>query len=367
MTDPSPARPFGTGPLFEPMTLARGPAWPHRIALAPLTNLQSGADGVLSDDEFTWLTKRAEGGFALVMTCAAHVQAVGQGFPGQLGVWDDRHLPGLARLAAAIRAHGSVSSVQLHHAGMRSPAGLIGTTPVGASDTEGARGLSTAEVEQLRDDFIAGAVRARAAGFDGVEVHGAHGYILTQFLAAETNRRTDGYGGDAAGRQRLLREILTGIRAACGPDFQLGLRLSPERFGVDFAEARALAGAVMAEGLVDYLDMSLWNFRKPPQDPAFAGRSLIDWFTDLPRGHARLGLAGAVRSAADARACLEAGADFVMAGRAAILHHDLPRRIAADPDFVPRDLPVPAAVLAGEGLGPAFVSYMATWPGFVAA
>jgi 2,4-dienoyl-CoA reductase-like NADH-dependent reductase (Old Yellow Enzyme family) len=355
-----------SSPLFQPLSLAHGPDWPHRIALAPLTNQQSHADGTLSDDEFTWLTRRATGGFALVMTCAAHVQAVGQGFSGQLGCFGDQHLPGLTRLAGAIRAAGAVSSVQLHHAGMRSPADLIGTQPVSASDAEGARGLTTDEVIQLRDDFIAAAVRAQAAGFDGVEVHGAHGYILTQFLSADTNRRADGWGGDYRGRTRLVREILAGIRTACGAAFQIGLRLSPERFGIDFGEARQLAGEVMGEGLVDYLDMSLWNWRKPPQDPAFAGRTLLEWFTEIPRGTARLGLAGQVRSGADAYACIAAGADFVMAGRAAILHHDLPRRIRANPDFEPRPLPVPTATLAEEGLGPTFIHYMRNWQGFVA-
>jgi len=87
-----------------PLILPRGPAMPNRLMLAPLTNLQSHADGTLSDDEFTWLTKRAEGGFGLTMTCAAHIQAIGQGFPGQLGIFSDDHLPGLTRLAAALNA-----------------------------------------------------------------------------------------------------------------------------------------------------------------------------------------------------------------------------------------------------------------------
>ena len=87
--------------------------------LAPLTNLQSHADGTLSDDELRWLSMRAEGGYGLTMTCAAHVHARGQGFPGQLGCFSEAHIEGLTRLADAIRGHGSVSSLQLHHAGMR--------------------------------------------------------------------------------------------------------------------------------------------------------------------------------------------------------------------------------------------------------
>src|SRR5579862_4241522 len=95
--------------LFEPMTFVRGPAMKNRFMLAPLTNLQSHPDGTLSDDEFRWLTMRAVGGFGLTMTCAAHVQRIGQGFPGQLGVFSDDHIPGLTRLAKAIKDAGSLS------------------------------------------------------------------------------------------------------------------------------------------------------------------------------------------------------------------------------------------------------------------
>ncbi len=107
--------------LFEPMSLAHGPAMKNRFMLAPLTNQQSHADGRLSDEEFRWLTMRAEGGFGLTMTCAAHVQAKGQGFAGQLGIFGDEHVTGLTRLAATIKKYGSVASAQLHHAGNRAP------------------------------------------------------------------------------------------------------------------------------------------------------------------------------------------------------------------------------------------------------
>mgnify|MGYP000019237360 CR=1 FL=1 len=138
--------------VFAELPLANGPAWKNRFMLAPLTNTQSHPDGVLSDAEFNWLTLRAKGGFGLTMTCAAHVQAVGQGFPGQLGAFDDKHLPGLTCLASALRANGSVSSLQIHHAGNRSPKELVGT-PVCPSDDPktGARGLTLAEVHDLRD------------------------------------------------------------------------------------------------------------------------------------------------------------------------------------------------------------------------
>jgi len=354
--------------LLEPLAFARGPAMKNRFMLAPLTNSQSHADGRLSDDEFEWLSWRAEGGFGLVMTCAAHVQGVGQGFPGQLGVFSDDHLPGLTCLADAIRARGAVSSVQLHHAGIRSPADLIGEQPRGPSDDAetGARALSDGEVEGLIEDFVVAAMRAEKAGFDGVELHGAHGYILCAFLSPETNRRTDRWGGSPENRARIVLEIIAGVRARTGPDFQLGLRLSPERFGLRLAEQRELARRVLASGDLDFLDMSLWSTFKPPVEEAFAGKPLIDWFADLPRGGTRLGVAGKLLNAADCRQALAHGADMAILGRAAVLHHDFPERVAAEPDFRAVSLPVTRDYLKRERLGPAFIDYMSGWKGFVA-
>ena len=354
--------------LFAPLTFDRGPSWKNRFMLAPLTNCQSHADGSLSDEEFRWLTMRATGGFGLVMTCAAHVQAQGQGFPGQLGIYSDSLLPGLTRLAKTIRSEGAVSAVQLHHAGLRSPAELIGHAPVGPSeDAEtGARVLETDEVEQLTEDFIAAAQRAERAGFDGVEIHGAHGYIVCAFLSPQTNRREDRYGGSTENRARLLHDIIDGVRARCRPDFQLGVRLSPERFGLITADMRALAEELMTGGKLDYLDMSLWDAFKAPIDPAFGDRPLIDCFADLPRGTTRLGVAGKIMSGEDARRVLAHGVDFTVVGRAAVLHHDFPKRIAADPEFEPIARPVSRAHLRREGLSPVFVDYMDQWKGFVA-
>ncbi|MFI4976814.1 MAG: NADH:flavin oxidoreductase [Caulobacterales bacterium] len=353
--------------LFEPLTFARGPAMRNRFMLAPLTNTQSHADGTISVDEHNWLTYRAEGGFGLVMTCAAHVQRVGQGFPGQLGVFSDVHLPGLARLAAAIKAGGAVSSVQLHHAGIRSPAALIGEQPRGPSeDAEtGSRALTTGEVEELSEDFIAAAVRAEKAGFDGVELHGAHGYILCAFLSPETNRRTDRYGGSAENRARIVFDIIAGVRRRTRPDFQLGIRISPERFGLRFAEQLELARRLLGSGDLDFVDMSLWDVFKAPVEQDFAAKPLIDWFAELPRGKTRLGVAGKLMSGADVRRVLEHGADFPILGRAAILHHDFPKRVAADPDFRAVSLPVTREYLRNQRLGPAFVEYMNGWKGFV--
>lgn len=352
---------------FDALTFSRGPAMPNRMMLAPLTNLQSHPDGRLSDDEFRWLTFRSRGGFGAVMTCAAHVQARGQGFPGQLGIFGDQHLEGLCRLAKAIRDDGSVALAQLHHAGMRSPADLIGEQPVCPSDDAetGARALTTREVEQLVEDFVAAAVRAERAGFDGVEIHGAHGYVLCQFLSAEINRRSDRYGGDLEHRSRVLFDIVEGVRERCRPDFIVGVRLTAERFGIELTEAVAVARRLCAEGRIDFLDMSLWDVFKEPAEEAHRGRSLLSYFTSIERGPVRLGVAGKIMSGDAVRHCLAEGVDFVLLGRAGILHHDFPKRLREDPDFKAVSTPVTADYLREQGLGEKFIGYMSGWQGFV--
>ena len=204
--------------LNEKITFLSGHQMKNRFMLAPLTNTQSHEDGVLSDDEYYWLTKRAQGGFGITMSCASHVQDVGKGFPGQLGVFDDKHIKGLTKLTTEIKEHDSLAIAQLHHAGMRSPEELIDTQPVCPSDDSntGARALTFDEVIQLRNDFISAAVRAQKSGYQGVEIHGAHGYILSQFLSSDINRRMDDYGGSIENRSRIIFEIVDGVRNECG-------------------------------------------------------------------------------------------------------------------------------------------------------
>lgn len=353
-------------PAFEPLGFARGASMHNRLALAPLTNLQSHDDGTITTDELEFLRRRAHAGFGMVMTCGATVSLLGKGYPRQLGIHDDRHLPGLTQLAEVIRASGALAAVQIMHSGWRAKRELIGAEPVGVFDGPGVRGLTTAEVEQVVEDFIAAGVRAERAGFDGVEVHGAHGYLLCEFLDTERNQRRDRYGGSAEGRARIITEIVTGLRARTGPQFQIGVRLSPERYGIAFGDALALASTLMGSGMVDYIDVSCWDTGKQPEDPRYHGRTLVDWFADLPRGRARLGVAGKLTTAAGVLDSLQRGADFVLIGRAAILHHDFPARLRSDPGFVSSPLPVSRAHLQSEGLGPHFIDYMATWEGFVA-
>lgn len=353
--------------LFQPLEFNHGKAMNNRLMLAPLTNQQSHADGLLSDEEHHWLAMRATGGFGLVMTAAAHVQANGQGFPGQLGIFGDQHLPALTRLAHDLRQKGALSAVQLHHAGYRAPADLVSdiVSPSGDADS-GARALSLDEVHQLRDDFITAALRAEQAGFDGVEVHGAHGYILSAFLSPELNRREDDYGGTPEKRARLLLEILDGIRQKCGAEFQLGVRLSPERFGQSLPEIVALTHQICETERVDYVDMSLWDVRKRPIDAAEDdSRLLLHHFTEIPRGKVRLGAAGKIMNGETARWLLDQGCDFVLLGRAAIIEHDFPYKLQSNADHAAPALPVTSSYLTAQGVSPKFQNYLSGWPNFI--
>jgi 2,4-dienoyl-CoA reductase-like NADH-dependent reductase (Old Yellow Enzyme family) len=354
--------------LTDALPLACGRTLSNQFVLAPMTNGQSHNDGRLGDDEYRWLVMRAAGGFGLTMTCAAFVQREGVGFAGQLGIASDSHLEGLTRLAAGIKAHRSHAVVQLYHAGMRAPAKLTGHAPLCPSDDgdTGARAMTRDEVQWSIDAFVDAARRAERAGFDGVELHGAHGYLICEFLSPVVNRRADDFGGSLENRSRYLLDVIRGVRSVCAPGFSLGVRLSPERFGMELLEARAIAQRLMNEGRIDYLDLSLWDCFKEPEDPSLGGRSLMSYFAELERGRVRLGAAGKILSGADAASVIGAGLDFVVVGRAAVLHHDFPRRVAADPAFQSVATPVTAEYLHGEGLSDTFVKYMRNWKGFVA-
>ncbi len=342
----------------DPLKFAHGATWRNSLALAPLTNRQSHVDGALSDDEITWLTARAHGEFGLVMTAAAFVAPAGHVWRGQLGVAHEGHMAGLRRLAENLKEAGACSAVQLHHGGRRAEreiTGMAAQCPWDDPDHD-AVAMTLEEIEASVDDFVAAAVRAQEAGFDGVEVHGAHGYLLGQFLDSTRNQREDGYGGSLDDRFRIVGEVLGGIRAATREDFQLGLRLSPEGFGIPLADGREYARRALETGLLDYLEMSLWDvFMRPRRG---GDGLLIDHFVDLPRGSTRLGVAGKVLSTADAQWCLDKGADFVSVGRGGIVHHDFAARAVADAQFTARSLPVSVEVLQRESVGPAFVDYL---------
>ena len=339
----------------------------NRFMLAPLTNTQSYEDGTLSNDEFNWLTLRAKGNFGITMSCASHVQEIGKGFPGQLGIFDDKHIDGLKRLTDEIRKYESLSVAQLHHAGMRSPEDIIGESPVCPSSDEKtkSRSLSNEEVNFLRDDFINAAVRAKKSGYDGAELHGAHGDILCQFLSSPINKREDEYGGSLENRSRIIFEIIDGIRSECGKDFLLGIRLSAERFGIKLSESKALCQKLIDDEKIDFLDISLWDSFKDPVEEEHKDKTLLQHFTELNRKKVLLTVAGNIRTGEDVDKIISSDVDFVTIGRAAILHHDFPNKVLENQEFIPIDTPSPKEHLRKEGLSEKFIEYLKVFKGFV--
>lgn len=358
------------GDLFSSVSFRNGVTVKNRLALAPMTNVQSHDDGTLSEDELTWLLRRARGGFGLIETCAAHVRVEGKGFPGQLGIFDDRLLPGLTRLATALRAEQTLSLVQLFHGGARAPQRLTGQRAWSASelldDPEKPRAATEEDILTTIAAFRDGALRALRAGFDGVELHGAHGYVLGQFLSRTQNLRSDRWGGDLPGRARFLREALRAVRAAVPSSFVVGVRLSPEDFGqakgLDLDESLEVARWLCEDG-IDFLHISLWqsqrNTQKRPDEHA------LPLFRRACPADVRLLAAGSVWTLEDAQALLDKGTDIVALGRSAIANPDWPNQ-AREVGWSPKRPPLTAQELSERAVGPKLVNYLRNFRGFVA-
>ncbi len=217
--------------LQEPARLG-GLSLPNRTVMPAMGTGYSSPEGEVTERLQAYLVRRAQGGVGAIITEVLAVHPAGRGFPSELGIHDDRFVPGLAQLASAVKGAGAAIFAQLHHAGRETFPQVIGEQPV-APSAVGSRALGVRprelnlhEIEELVSSYAAAAVRARKAGFDGVEVHGAHGYLVNQFISPYSNLREDKYGGDALGRVRFAREIVRAIKDEAGKDFPVLFRLS---------------------------------------------------------------------------------------------------------------------------------------------
>ncbi len=362
--------------LFTPYTFLRSGKTSHnRIALAPMTNLQSNDDGTLGEDEYNWLVSRAMHGFGIIITCAAHVSQDGQGWKGELGIFSDHQIPGLKTLADGIHEHGCLAFVQLFHGGARSPKELTGVQPWSASPHTvkmsggevPVREATEEDIERTIQSFSDAAIRAFESGFDGVELHGAHGYLIHQFLSTFTNKRTDKWGGSAENRYRFVLRIMDSIKERVPLEFIVGVRLSPEDKygfkGIDFDESLALAEELASHG-ADFIHVSPWDAFKKPEKYPDSDKIIVSHFRErLPQDVAVL-VAGNIWSATDADSVLEAGSDFVALGKSAIGIPNWPSK-AKEVDFIPQRPPYSAEHLKNAGLGDAFINYMKRWENFV--
>ncbi len=333
------------------------------MALAPLTNTQSNLDGTLHDDELRWLERRARGGWGLMSTCATFVSEEGHAWAGQLGIASDEHLPGLTRLASALRKAGGLPIVQLHHGGAKAD---LAPTKLSTADGDGVRGATEEDIERVVDAFADAARRAEAAGFAGVEVHGANGYLFTQFLAPEDNPRTDAYGGDLAGRALFLRQALRAVRAAVSPGFAVGVRLSPvdswSRRGLVLADGVQVAAWMAVDG-ADFVHLSLGDAAGPPPHEESSEPVVTAVRAAVPASVPMLA-AGGIWTRADAQRALDAGADVVVLGHAAIAHPDWPL-VSGEPGFEPIRPPWTPEHLRSVDVGPGMLDYISHFPGRV--
>lgn len=208
----------------------------NRIVMPPMGTNLGNPDGTVSEANLAYLRRRAGSGVGLIITEISAVHPSGMAINSELGSYEDRFIPGLKKVAAAVHAGGGKVALQLHHAGRESLYLLKAGRAIAPSPIRSLvfgmtpREMTVDEIREIIAAFGAAAFRAVEAGFDAVEVHGAHGYLLTQFLSALSNQRTDEYGGDLFGRSRFMIEILREVRKRVGPDFPISLRISAEEF-----------------------------------------------------------------------------------------------------------------------------------------
>lgn len=343
----------------------------NRVMLAALTNTQSHGDGRAGDDEIAWLASRAKGGFGTICTCASHVQRQGQGFAGQLGCFSDELKDGLWRVSQPLSEQGAVSLVQIYHGGIRAHYAPDDMAIVGPSAAkterrgtpEMAKAMTEEQIAQSIEAFAQAAKRAYRSGFSGVEIHGAHGYLLTQFLSQELNQRDDDYGGSAAARGRFIMEVFAAVKAAIARTCVVAVRLSPEGYGQDPDEVLAVARELGEQG-ADIIHISLKKYHHSFRSGRYQGQPIVEVYRrELPPKVA-VAVAGGIVTAADGKRALALGADFCALGKIAIGNPEWPNLVATGHEE-PALPPYSPAYLHQRQVSPAFVDYLRKFPGFV--
>ena len=316
----------------------------NRIVFPAMCTKYAAPDGGVTERMLRYYEERAKGGAGLVTIEATSVDPTGNSFSRGLSIADDARLPGLTDLARRVKRHGARISIQLQHGGRAAlpqfsghAVPLVSAIP-GVTPYDNSVILSEEEIARLVGCWGKAAIRAREAGFDAVEIHGAHGYLISQFLSPYTNRRTDGYGGSLENRMRFALEVCRKVRESVGPDFPVTYRMSAVEGlpgGTTLEDSVALAKRLVADG-IDALHVSVGlretNFMVSP--PACVEKG---WNAPLSRA-VRDGIeaavpvivAGRVADEQTAQGIIDRGdADMVAMGRALIADPFLPAKVAA--------------------------------------
>jgi 2,4-dienoyl-CoA reductase-like NADH-dependent reductase (Old Yellow Enzyme family) len=331
--------------LFSPLTL-RGVTLANRIGISPMCQYCAGDDGKPTDWHLAHLLQRAIGGAGMVMAEATAVTADGRITPGDLGIWEDGQVAAHARLAAAIAHAGAVPAIQIGHAGRKAsrlPAWFEGPADPGweirsasdlpMGDFAAPTPMTAEEIEALPGLFAAAARRAVAAGYRLIEIHGAHGYLLHQFLSPVSNRRNDRWGGDFDGRARLTTEVVRAVRAAVPEEMPLSLRVSHTDWiesGWSTEETVELARRLKALG-IDLMDVSSGGIDAARQKIPIGPGYQVPGATAVREGAGvAVAAVGLITEPEQAQAIIAEGrADMVLLARAVLRDPYWPMRAAA--------------------------------------
>jgi len=320
----------------------------NRIVMPPMCSRLSTPEGYVTKEQVDYYAARAMGGVGMIIVEYAYIQKGGKSAYNQLGVFDDWCINGLRRLAEAIKMYGATAVLQVCHGGRQTTPILTGgTLPVAPSaipckfmssltgKTNFCREMAIEEVQETIEAFGEAGRRAQAAGFDGVEFHGAHGYLLASFLSPYTNKRTDLYGGSLANRARVPLEVVKNARAKVGPDFLIQYRFSGDEFvegGLTIDETREFARFLEEEG-VDAVHVSGTNFETmhKQEPPMYIERGNLIHLAQQIKEVVNVPVigVGGIVDPRDADMYLQEGrADLIAMGRALIADPELPNKAA---------------------------------------
>ncbi|MFC1895226.1 FAD-dependent oxidoreductase [Thermodesulfobacteriota bacterium] len=322
--------------LFSPLRIGEIEL-ENRIVLLAM-HLGYAENGYVDDRMVRFYQERARGGAGLIIVGGAYVSPLGIGGMNFLSIDDDRYVPGMKRLTDAIHAEGAKTALQLFHAGRYAYSFLIGQQPVSASDVpsrmsgDTPRPLSVEEIREIVLLFTEGARRAREAGFDAVELSGATGYLISQFLSPYTNRRSDEYGGTRENRMRFAVEIVQSIKQKAGKDFPVIFRLTFHDLvegGNSLDEAKEIASGLEKAG-VDAIDMQVgWHESRVPTIAMLVPRAAFAYLAREVKKEVGVPVTvtNRITDPAQAEELLQDGfGDLIGMGRALIADPDLPRK-----------------------------------------
>ena len=323
-------------PLFQTYTLNNGVTIKNRLVVAPMTHFGSQADGLISDQERTFLSNRA-GDMGLFITAATLVQKDGKAFHGQPEATGEHCLDSLKETAQILQQQGAKAILQIHHGGSKAIDDLLDgldKISASASEAEHAREATAKEVEALIASYAQAADLALRAGFDGVEIHGANTYLIQQFYSAQSNRRNDQWGGSLENRMRFPLAVIDAVVAVREKhqrdDFIIGYRFSPEEPGDDgltMTETGTLIDALVQKPL-QYLHVSLWEFDKKIRRGGDTAQTRMQFIHERINGKLPLIGVGNLFTADQILAAYETGwAEFIALGKTVMINPHIATQI----------------------------------------